>query len=161
LHKGESTTRELLSLPDFDLQTPESYRSYFSCFYAKVNDTGTRFREWLTPDDSSTLAVHFRTAAQNFRFIDDQEQQPVIVRYGRSEMLIGTLQRIGPNRILMRQLQRYIVNLPARMANLMLEDGRLEEIGPGILVQSNLSIYDSLVGLDIYKESLPVEDLVN
>ncbi len=160
LHKGESTTKELLLLPEFDMQKPESYTRYFSCFYAKVNDTGTRFMEWLTPDDSHTLAVHFRTAAQNFRFIDDQAQQSVIVRYKDSEKLINTLKQIGPNRALMRKLQRYIVTLPARMATRMLEDGRLEEIVPGIVVQSSLKIYDNSVGLDIYKDALPVEDLV-
>jgi CRISPR-associated endonuclease/helicase Cas3 len=160
LHKGESTTKELLSIPDFDLQKPEAYKDYFKCFYSKVNDIGIRFHDWLTPDDPNVLAVHFRTAAQHFHFIDDQAQRPVIVRYGQGEKLLSILRKYGPNRPLMRQLQRYTVNLPTRLIQAMLHDGRLEENAFGIIAQSGLNIYDDKIGLDIYKESLPVEDLV-
>lgn len=160
LHKGESVTRQLFSVPGFDPQKPESFAHYFKCFYAMVNDTGSRFRQWLVPDDARVLAVHFRTAAKEFNFIDDQEQRPVIVRYKYSEKLLRQLQNTGPNRKLMRQLQRFTVNLPVRMVDTMLGDGRLEDGVFGIIAQSSLRIYDEIVGLDIYKESLPVEDLM-
>jgi CRISPR-associated endonuclease/helicase Cas3 len=160
LHKGESTTKELLSITDFDLQKPEAYKDYFKCFYSKVNDIGIRFHDWLTPDDPNVMAVHFRTAAQHFHFIDDQAQRPVIVRYGQGDKLLATLRKYGPNRPLMRKLQRYTVNLPTRLVQAMLHDGRLEENAFGIIAQSGLNIYDDKIGLDIYKESLPVEDLV-
>ncbi|MEI6971296.1 MAG: CRISPR-associated endonuclease Cas3'' [bacterium] len=163
LLKGEGTTRELCALPNFDPQAPESFTNYFRLFYAKVNDTGSRFRDLLVKD-AADLHVQFRTAGADFRLIDDQAQRPVIVRYGKSSHLLTQLRFAGPTREIMRQLQRYTVNLPARMVDILLADGRLEEVAPrkspGIVAQCNLKLYDAKIGLDVYRESLPVEDLM-
>jgi hypothetical protein len=64
----------------------------------------------------------------------------------------------------MRALQRYTVNLPRRMADAMLADGRLEEVAsqkaPGVIAQCGLKLYDSKTGLDVYSGYLPVADLI-
>lgn len=163
LRKGEDTTRELCSAPAFDPQKPEMFTRYFDLFYSKVNDMGTQFHDWLVKDANPTLAFQFRTAASHFRLIDDQAQCPVIVRYANSEKYLAQLRFAGPTREIVRILQRYTVNLPTRMVDLMLADGRLEEVEPnkalGIIAQCNLRLYDEAVGLDVYKQALPVEDL--
>lgn len=159
LLKGENTTKELCAT-GFDMHAPSTYTRYFESFYPKLNDTGTRFRDWLVKDVNPDLQVQFRTAAEEFRLIDDQAQRPVIVRYQDSASLIERLRHAGPTREIMRALQRYTVNVPTRMADAMNADGRLEEPWPGILAQSEFKIYDSQTGLAVYVERLPVEDLI-
>lgn len=163
LHKAEITTRELCATPDFSLEQEDAFIRYFGLFYSKLNDTGGQFQSLLVKDVNPSLHIQFRTAAEKFRLIDDQEQQPVIVRYGESPDLIGRLRFAGPTREIMRRLQRYTVNLPRRMADIMLADGRLVEVepkkAPGLVVQCSLHLYDDEVGLDVYREHLPIEDL--
>lgn len=164
LLKGENTTRELCSLPGFDVHQPDAFRLYFTLFYAKLNDTGSRFHDLLVKDVNPTLYLQFRTAAAEFKLIDDQEQRSVIVRYGESENLLNRLRSAGPARDIMRALQRYTVNLPRQMADAMLADGRLEEVepkkAPGIIAQCSLRLYDRRTGLDVYSGYLPVADLI-
>ncbi len=159
LRKGEDTTRELFAT-GIDLHGQESFARYFHLFYGRLNDTGSKFRDWLEKDVNPDMHVQFRTAAEAFRLIDDQEQRSVIVRYRRSAKVIDRLRYAGPARVIMRALQRYTVNIPVRMADVMLSDGRLEEVWPGILAQAGLKLYDRHVGLAVYDERLPVEDLI-
>jgi CRISPR-associated endonuclease/helicase Cas3 len=160
LHKGESTTRELHALPGFDPQSPESFTRYFSLFYSKVNDTGKAFLDMLTPSDPGILDVSFRSAGDRFHLIDDQAQRPIFVHYGKGEHLIRELQKVGPYRHLMRRLQRVTVNLPVHLAERMHHDGLLEEVWPGFLAQYLPSIYDDSIGLNVFRDTLPVEDLM-
>ncbi len=159
LLKGENTTRELVSLSDFDPDKPQEYARYFNLFYSKVNDTGSQFYDWLVKDANPSLRFQFRTAAANFRLIKDQNQ-PVIVRYNGSELWIRQVSAIGPTRENMRRLQRYTVNLPVYMVEKMKSEGMLEEIYEGILAQSMPNLYDKKIGLDVFLENLPIEDLI-
>jgi CRISPR-associated endonuclease/helicase Cas3 len=166
LLKGENTTRELCSLPEFDPHQPDAFTRYFQLFYSKVNDTGSQFYDLLIKDVNPDLYFQFRTAAEQFRLIDDQAQQPVIVRYKKkeSEKWLTRLRFAGPTREIMRALQRFTVNLPTRMVASMLADGRLEEVEPrkakGIIAQASFNLYDRRKGLDVYTDYLPVEDLI-
>lgn len=164
LLKGESKTRELCALPEFNPHCPAAYTRYFSLFYSAVNDTGADWlKDRLVKDVNPDLFFQFRAAGRDFRLIKDEEQRAVIVRYGKSEELLKKLHFAGPTREIMRQLQRYTVNLPKRTADIMLADGRLEEVdskkAPGIIAQSGLKLYDDQIGLDVYRENLPAEDL--
>jgi CRISPR-associated endonuclease/helicase Cas3 len=159
LHKGECTTKELLALSDFDAHAPESHTRYFDLFYSKINDIGDSILRELAPSDPNVLDVAFRTVGDGFRLIDDGARRPVIVRWGASERLLRQLRYSGPNRILMRRLQRFTVSLHTRVAERMLFDGLLEEVWPGILAQCSLSIYSDATGLDVFREGLPIEDL--
>jgi len=159
LHKGECATKELHALPGFDAQAPVSFTRYFDLFYSKVNDTGDGFLKRLTPSDTKTLDIAFRSVGDEFSLIDDQAQRPVFVRYRKGEGLIRELQHTGPHRLLMRRLQRYTVNLPVRLADKMRNDGLLEEVWPGFLAQCPLSIYSESIGLDVFRDGFPIEDL--
>ena len=160
LLKGENTTRELCSFTDFDIQQPDAFTRYFSLFYSKVNDTGSRFHDWLVKDVNPEVAIHFRTAAQDFHLIDDQAQRPVFVRFRNNDSLLSQLRAVGPKRTIMRKLQRFTVNLSVSLAARMQADGLLDEIWPGFLVQGMSSLYDETIGLDVFRETIPVEDLV-
>jgi CRISPR-associated endonuclease/helicase Cas3 len=135
-------------------------------FYSKVNDTGSHFYDLLIKDVNPDLYFQFRTAAEQFRLIDDQGQQPVIVRYRKNaiDKWLTQLRSAGPKCQIMRALQRFTVNLPTRIVTAMLADGRLEEVeplkAPGIIAQSSLNLYDPEIGLDVYADNLPMEDLI-
>lgn len=163
LLKGENTTRELISLSGFNPHQRDAFTHYFKLFYSKVNDTGSQFHDLLIKDANPGLHFQFRTAAQEFRLIDDQ-QQPVIVRYKGSEKWLEQLRFAGPTRKIMRALQRFTVNLHKRTVASMLADGRLTEVEPhkaaGIVAQSFLKLYDRRIGLNVYMKHLPAEDLI-
>jgi len=155
LLKGENTTRELFSLPDFNPQNPDEFTRYFNLFYSKVNDTGSRFKEWLQKD---VPYVHFRTAGNDFKLIDDQAQQSVLVNFGDSGKCLEELQRIGPKRQNMRKLQRYSVNLSRRDFEKAKMDGLLEEVWPGLWCW--IGRYDHHHGLDLFGSGWVPEDLI-
>ncbi len=102
--------------------------------------------------DPKTLAVQFRSAADAFRLIDDQDSASVVVRYAAQHDEIEKLLRIlageGPQRWLMRKLQRYTVSIPKRMADRMLAQGSLTLPMPGLYVQVDAdNLYDDALGL--------------
>jgi CRISPR-associated endonuclease/helicase Cas3 len=163
LFKAANTTREL-AMPGFDPQNPEAYGRYFGLFYCKQNNDGKNWlHEKLVKDVriAGGPQLQFRTAAEEFKLIDDKYQQPVIVRYGeKSEELIDSLRVVGPKREIMRRLQRYTVNLPRQAVAAMIADGKLEMLENGIVVQTMPGIYKEEVGLDIFEAQMPIDDLM-
>jgi CRISPR-associated endonuclease/helicase Cas3 len=123
-----------------------------------VNDTGSRFEDWLVRDVNPHLHFQFRTAAESFKLIDDQAQQAVFVRYGDSVKWLDQLRIIGPTRENMRRLQRYAVNLSMRTFNQAKADGLLEEIGRDFWCW--IGSYDGVIGLDAFGAGRAPEDLI-
>jgi len=93
------------------------------------------------------LRFSFRTAAAKFQFIDDTRQSSVIVRYGKGSELIASLSRTGPERGLLRKLQRYVVNMPVYIHSRLLGEQRISELCPGIFVQEDAGLYSPVLGL--------------
>ena len=99
--------------------------------------------------DGKELAVNFRTAAEKFKLIDDEDSAPIIVRYGEeSGKLLRNLRKNGPQRWLMRKLQRYTVNLPRRQLATLLRQSEIEEVIPGLYAQVGDWLYDADIGLN-------------
>lgn len=105
--------------------------------------------------DSSELAVSFRSAAEKFKLIDDEDSLSIVVRYrgenGQSSEIdqwLSLLRRDGPQRWLMRKLQRYTVNLRRGQAQALLERGDIEGLLPGLYVQVSDWLYDPETGLN-------------
>lgn len=127
------------------------FERYFTEFYSAVDLDGQRIVEKLQVEPR-TLAVQFRSAAQAFRLIDDQEQATVVVRYEAHretiDKLIGLLAAEGSQRWLMRKLQRYTVSVPQRMAEKMLAQGALTLPIPGLYIQTAAdNLYSNTLGL--------------
>ena len=158
LRKGEDTTRELCALPDFDLHRPDMFNRYFGLFYSRVNESGSQFHDWLVKDVNPALHLQFRTAAEEFKLIKNQDQRPVFVRYGDSPKGLDQLRAIGPTRDNMRRLQRYTVNLSIRTVEQAKNDGLLEEVGKEFWCW--VGNYDAVIGLDAFGAGRAVEDLV-
>ncbi len=101
-----------------------------------------------------SLKVQFRTAAQRFQLIDESGYRSVIVRYGESPTLIGRLQKGGPERWLMRKLQRYTVSLPEYQFKKLLGNGDVQEIYPGMFAQTADALYHPDLGV-LVGETIP------
>lgn len=104
--------------------------------------------------------VMFRTAAERFRLIDQQDGATVFVRYRRFEnddeigMWLNTLKKNGPDRWLLRKLQRYGVTIYRNDLQRLLAKGDIEALGgdfPGLYVQSanNDTLYDRILGFNV------------
>ncbi len=105
------------------------------------------------------LRFSFRTAAANFKIIDESVQAPVLVRYEAGNHLVELLTKKGPERWLMRKLQRYVVNTPRYMLEKLIQSGEVEEPFKGIFVQTALGRYDHTIGF-CYRFSLEPDDLI-
>lgn len=104
--------------------------------------------------------VMFRTAAERFRLIDEQDGATVFVRYRRApnddsiDMWLNTLKKHGPDRWLLRRLQRYSVTIYNSDLQRLLKQGDIEPLSgdlPGLYLQSanNDVLYDKVLGIDV------------
>jgi CRISPR-associated endonuclease/helicase Cas3 len=99
----------------------------------------------LAPDGD--LRFSFRSAASKFKLIDESQQAPVIVSYSEEgAKFIEQLVRRGPERWLLRRLQRYVINLPRYLHQRLLSEGAIREIHAGIYVQGHGALYDDNLG---------------
>ena len=137
------------------------FARYFTEFYHSVDLDGSGIVNLLKVDPR-TLAVQFRSAAQAFRLIDDEDKATVLVRYAAQhdaiDKLLGILAAEGPQRWLMRKLQRYTVSIPQRQADKMLARGDLSLPMPGLYVLADAdNLYSDILGLvgdaDLYHPS--------
>lgn len=92
------------------------------------------------------LRFSFRSASQKFQFIDETTQATVVVRYAEGEKYVDMLERIGPERWLMRKLQRYVINLPSYLHSKLLASEAIQQCNPGIFIQNHPSLYDENLG---------------
>jgi CRISPR-associated endonuclease/helicase Cas3 len=104
----------------------------------------------------------FRSAAAKFKLIDDTTQAPVIVSYGEEgSKLVDQLIRLGPERWLLRKVQRYVVNLPKHLHERLRIDGSIREIDAGIYVQGHPALYDEDLGFCPDRTAVyPPDDLI-
>jgi CRISPR-associated endonuclease/helicase Cas3 len=112
----------------------------------------------LAPDGE--LRFSFRTASEKFHIIDDSLYKPVLVRYGNGADLINLLEKEGPQRWLMRKLQRFTVNVPKYHFNALYKNGDIEELCPGIYTQSSMGQYHPNLGLSYKAGMIEPDDLI-
>lgn len=127
----------------------ELFEPYFDRLYYGI-DLDEKGIGDLLARDASRLEIQFRTAAGNFRLIDDEDQATIFVRYAGYpgiDALLGRLEKDGPERWLMRKLQRCAVTVKRKIAERMVSTGDVAEVQPGCFVQRNDLIYDPALGL--------------
>lgn len=153
LLKGEQACQEVLRTNTVTELSPQLFRKYFTTFYYRLNDFDKpKFYERLVRD-ASDFSFEFRTLAQEFHLIDEV-QQSIVVWYtnpkngNSSEALINELRYKGPNRELMRRLQRFLVNVHFRIFENIQRQGFVEEIH-GYWVQNGDGLYKSGLGLQL------------
>jgi len=158
LRMAEQATRILWEAlpPGADPMGVERFGEFFRRLYGDAN---------LDAKDICGLLrkvgdVNFRTAAERFRLIDEAEAATVFVRYKRNadddaiDVLLNTLKKEGPQRWLLRKLQRYGVSIYQRDLQRLEDLGDIEPLGgdfPGLYVQSfgNDVLYDRVLGINV------------
>lgn len=159
LRKAEQTAISLLSGARVDPLSHELYGPYFEGLYSRVDTDKARIVDLLTRD-AGQAQVALRTAANRFRLIEDGEHQAVFVGYGEGEKWLAILGSQGPQRWLMRKLQRYSVNLSRRHFEQLRQQGELLEVYPGIYAQASAAQYDPVLGFLLPATDLPPDSLV-
>lgn len=149
LRRAEQTTVSLLSEGTSDPMARELFTRYFEHFYVKADSLDKHGITDLLMRDARELKIQFRTAAEKFQLIDDVESQAILVWYGESQVLIGKLKKDGPERWLMRKLQRYSVNLPRRSVDKLIQSGEVQEVWSGIFAQAVSTLYDDSLGVTV------------
>lgn len=148
LRHMEAAFREVLhSVCITSLLEPESFDHYFRHLYwikgKEGLDTKHICRE-LLPD--STLSINFRTASLNFKLIDDNLQKNIFVRFQDGSQLIETLRKNGPERWLLRKLQRFSISIPTYIFTELVRKAEIEEVQPGFFAQSFDGLYHPKIG---------------
>ena len=161
LRMAEQATRILWQglPPEADPMGVERFSEYFRNLYrdAELDEKGIcGFLRSQGPD----FAVGFGQAAKEFRLIDKDEGATVFVRYQRNpdddaiDVLLSTLKKEGPQRWLLRKLQRYGVSIYQRDLKRLETLGDIGPLGgdfPGLYVQSfgNDVLYDRVLGINV------------
>ncbi len=142
---AETTVSLLFGLRENPLRR-ELFQSYFEQLYWKAPSLDKQGIEGLLKANGQG-EVQFRTAAQRFQLIDESGYRSVIVRYGDSPALIGSLRKEGPKRWLMRKLQRYTVSLPDYQFKKLLSNGDVYEVHPDMYAQTADALYREDLGV--------------
>jgi CRISPR-associated endonuclease/helicase Cas3 len=145
LRQAEGLGRQLLAEGVPDPLAPERFERFFRELYWMQGDRLDKHRILEELRDSECRFA-FRTAARKMRLIDESAYAPVVVLYGKGAKLAGLLESQGPERWLLRRLQRYVVNLPRRVHRRLVEDSAIREVHPDLFVQGHGALYDDRLG---------------
>ncbi|MBP6057546.1 MAG: CRISPR-associated helicase Cas3' [Nitrosomonas sp.] len=146
LRFGEDATKDVWHNHPKNPLERKQFARYFDLFLSKPNLDEHGIGDLL--EVGAGLEVQFRSAAEKFRLIDDSETQAVFVGYNREgKALLNMLCSKGPERWLMRKLQRYSVTLYRHDLNRLLADGDIEEFQPGMYAQVGDTLYHPQIGL--------------
>lgn len=148
LRKAADTTRNLLSSHNVssDPLAPGNFLRFFEELYWKapsLDEKGIRDLLGPRPPDA---AMYFRTAATKFKLVEN-DQKTILVPFKEGEYLIDKLRASGPERQLLRKLQRYSVNVYSRDFNNLRHKGAIEELHPNIWVVVFREQYSNITGL--------------
>ena len=158
LRRAADTTVTLLTGYDGNPLARDMFRRYFEQFYVCAPSLDAKGIDALLKPDGQgddALKVQFRTAAQRFQLIDEAGYRSVIVRYGDSAVLIGRLEKDGPERWLMRKLQRFAVSLPEYQFKKLLSRGDVREVYPDMFAQTSDALYHPELGMLVDEETNP------
>ncbi|MCS7464513.1 CRISPR-associated endonuclease Cas3'' [Paenibacillus doosanensis] len=151
LRKAAETTRSILMSNAHDISNAD-FETFFEEMYWKVHSLDKAgVIALLDPiqNDPRECSIFFRTAANKFKLIDDEEQKTIWVRYHQSNRLIDELKVKGPDRRLLRKLQRYTVSIYKRDFNILKEKKVIEEVYPQMFALLPKRAYSKHIGLRI------------
>jgi CRISPR-associated endonuclease/helicase Cas3 len=160
LRKAAETTCSMAATYDLDPMNYDLFAPYFEELYWKANSLDVKEIEKLLTPDHQDGGIFFRTAAESFRIIDDSQQKTILVRYREGEKLIDLLKSRGPERWLMRKLQRYTVNIYNYEFEQMCRRGAVEEVYPGIFALASNLDYSEDTGLLIAETPFDPEKFI-
>lgn len=163
LRKAEDTTCSIVLADDRDPIGYDSFEKYFEELYWKANSLDKEeIVALLDPyhNDLGEFSIFFRTAAKKFKIIDDSMLKIIFVRYGEGDRLIDLLKTKGPDRWLMRKLQRYSVTVYTFDFHKLRQRGAIEEVYPQIFALSSKLDYSAETGLLVEETPYDAEQFI-
>jgi CRISPR-associated endonuclease/helicase Cas3 len=149
LRKAAETTASLLVITTENPLQPDMFTRYFSELYWRVNSLDSKdIVSLLDPEanDRTECSINFRTAAEKFKLIDEATRG-ILVPYGEGRVLTELLKVNGPDRWLLRKLQRYMVNIYNHEYNQLLKREAIFEVSPGVFALATDADYSLDTGL--------------
>lgn len=140
-------SKSLLTAHKGDVLERSLSKKFFEKYFSDAPSLDKHGIHELLTQDARDCQIQFRTVAEKFKLIDDSAYQTILVRYGNNEVLLGKLEKDGPQRWLMRKLQRYSVNLPKYLFAQLEKQGDVREIWQGIYAQVGDTLYDRKLGV--------------
>ena len=147
-----------------DALSPAAFERYFPLYYAGFP---SRDKHGIVEHlrKNSRFEFEFRTAADKFRLVDDEDQATVIVPYASEgtasiEPLIEKLRGGASDRWLLRRLQRYTVTVRRKQVEAWQARGDVRELLPGMYLLIDPLRYDDRLGLLPEGQSLDAGSLV-
>lgn len=141
---------------------PETFEAYFTQRFFQLGEQELDKKQ-IRQRLSGNLDFSFRTAAQEFRMIEDGWQLPLIVPFGEALVLVDTLLDWDA-RSLFRKLQRYTINISKTMMWQLIDEGHARELPeyPGTYLLDNQGLYSDRFGfvppddIEAYDPSLTI-----
>ncbi|MBI1195638.1 MAG: CRISPR-associated helicase Cas3' [Gammaproteobacteria bacterium] len=159
LLRAAQTTVSLMSGNQGDPLARKNFKRFFEHFYDKCELDKEGIEDLLRPEGDLS-DVQFRTAATRMRLIKDAGVAVLVPMDEKSENWIDLLRTKGPERWLMRKLQRYTVNLSQFWFDKMKATGDVTEVYSGIYGLVSAALYHEDFGLLLEGEGLDARDLV-
>ncbi|MDD4029487.1 MAG: CRISPR-associated helicase Cas3' [Caldisericia bacterium] len=154
---AEATAKLLKTHPNEDVLQHSLFLDFFEDLYWRMGNFDKHsIYEHLNPSRND-IGIYFSTASSNFNMINDFNRKTILVPYKKGGDLIEDLRKIGPDRFLLRKLQRYSVSIYQFEFDKMQQRRLTEEIYPGIYTLVQSSDYSDDVGLIIDNE---LEELI-
>jgi CRISPR-associated endonuclease/helicase Cas3 len=155
LRKAAETTETMLKTGLKDPLDHTNFEKFFGELYWKANSLDAKGIIELLSKDVATGEIQFRTAALKFKIIDDTQQRTILVPYKKGSEYIEMLKAHGPERWILRKLQRFSVTVYLHDFASMLGTNMVAEISPGIFALSSEIAYDYKTGLIV--DEIPFE----
>ena len=168
LQRGVEATRSVHQLGLTKALTPATFKHYFQVFYGSLKSLDAKDIVADLANEAHVLKFDFRCASDKFKLVDDKEQATLIVPYhlfktdhSALEKRIVQLENGDVNRWLMREVQRYTVNVRKRQIDMLVGTRDCREVSPGLYVLQTQGVYDHRFGLMPKGQPLDPESLVH
>jgi CRISPR-associated endonuclease/helicase Cas3 len=152
LRKASETAQRMLNQGLNNPIDQAVFPGYFSELYWKANSLDVKYIMKLLKPEPPHMGIQFKSAAEEFKIIDDKNQRTILVPYGDGESLINLLKDAGKSNKsfeikLLRKLQRYTINIYTDQFFALQERGSLVEIILGVFALTSAVEYDKHIGL--------------
>lgn len=159
LLRAAQTTVSLMSGYEGDPLARENFTRFFENFYAGCNLDKEGIEALLRPEQDLSN-MQFRTAAMRMQLIKDAGIQVLVPADENSEKWIDLLQKKGPERWLMRKLQRYTVTVSQFWFDKMKAKGDVQEVQADIYALVSSALYHKEFGLLLEGEPMAAEQTI-
>ncbi|MBN2826661.1 MAG: CRISPR-associated helicase Cas3' [Tissierellales bacterium] len=152
LRKAYDVTLALQKMDMLGRVDEKSFEPYYQELYKRAISLDAKgILDDLNPQLRSKqhLDIAFRKASQKFKMVEDNQQRTIFVRYRNSKELFDKLKILGPTRELLRNLQRYSVNVYEEDFNMLYESGALECFYEDIWTLREGEFYSDVLGVRV------------